>query len=62
MMCSLCNRSIKSYDPRFHHLVIDDASSVDICPDCIDKFIIWQGSIIRNIFPTNTLKKRSGSK
>ena len=58
MKCHLCNETITDYNPLFHHFKIDDLHAVDICPDCIDKFVKWQGSIISNLFPTKALKKR----
>ena len=58
MKCTLCDQSIKNYSPVFHHLLIDDSHSVDICSECIDKFTKWQGSIIKDLFPTKALKKR----
>jgi len=59
MKCNLCNQLIMNYDPLFHHLKIDDSHGVDICSECVDKFVKWQGSIITNLFPTRALKKRS---
>jgi len=59
MKCHLCTQDIKNYNPIFHHLKIDELHAVDICPECIGKFVKWQGSIITNLFPTKVLKKRS---
>ena len=58
MKCNLCNQPIKDYDTEFHHLKIDDSRAVDICPECIDKFVKWQGSKYAKLFPTRALKKR----
>jgi hypothetical protein len=58
MKCNLCDQPIKDYNPAFHHLKIDDSHAVDICPECTDKFVRWQGSIIKDLFPTKALKKR----
>jgi hypothetical protein len=58
MNCKLCTCEIKGYTKKFHHFKINETCEVDICFNCIDKFTIWQGSIIRELFPTKTLKKR----
>jgi hypothetical protein len=60
MKCSLCEKAIIDYNAGFHHLVIDDTHSVDICPECIDKLMKWQGKILASLFPTKALKKRYG--
>jgi hypothetical protein len=60
MKCHLCNQEIKNYNPAFHRLKIDETHSVDVCSDCVDKFVKWQGNVISNLFPTKTLKKRYG--
>jgi hypothetical protein len=59
MNCNLCDKPIKNYNPAFNYLKIDDSHAVDICPDCVDKFAKWQGSIITDLFPTRALKKRN---
>jgi hypothetical protein len=56
--CRLCEQAIENYNPAFNRLKINESCSVDICQDCIDKFIKWQGSIIVKLFPTKALKKR----
>ena len=56
----LCNKPIQNYDSTSHHLKIDESHEVDICQECIDKFVKWQGSIISRLFPTKALKKRYG--
>ena len=58
MKCELCKKEISKYNTTFNHLVIDESQAVDICQECIDKFIKWQGKIISVLFPTNALKKR----
>jgi hypothetical protein len=58
MKCVLCGQPIKNYNEEFHRLKIDDSCSADICQDCIDKFMRWQGSKIAKLFPTRALKKR----
>jgi hypothetical protein len=62
MKCTLCEHPIKNYEPEFHHLKIDESHAADICSDCIDKFVRWQGNIIVKLFPTKALKKRCMNK
>ena len=59
MKCSLCRKEIENYSREFNHLEIDELNSVEICQECIDKFIKWQGKIFAKLFPTRTLKKKS---
>jgi hypothetical protein len=58
MKCILCQKEIIKYDSRFHHIKIDDSHEVDICPECMDKIVKWQGKIYSELFPTKALKKR----
>ena len=58
MKCALCKKTIRKYDSTLNNLKIDESNSVDICPDCIDKFIGWQGKLYARLFPTNLMKKR----
>lgn len=58
MECILCEKSIDGYDAAFHHLNIDEHHAVDICPECVDKFVKWHGKQIALLFPTSALKKR----
>lgn len=58
MKCRLCERPIQNYIPSYHHLKIDDAHSADLCPDCIEKIMKWQGGIYADLFPTKASKKR----
>ena len=60
MECVICKKPIEKYDSNFNHLKIDESCSVDICQDCIDKFMKWQGSVLTRLFPTNSMKKRFG--
>jgi len=60
MKCTLCDETIDKYDPKFHHLNINESRSVDICSECMDKVVKWQSSIYANLFPTKALKKRFG--
>ena len=59
MNCNLCDKPIKNYNPAFSHLKIDESHAVEICQDCVDKFTMWQGDIITNLFPTKALKRRN---
>lgn len=58
MKCVLCEKEIKDYNSSFNHLVIDENRSVDICQECITKFVKWQGKMLAVLFPTRALKKR----
>jgi len=58
MKCNLCEKEIENYNVQFHHLKIDESHKIDICSNCIDKFIKWQGKILSNLFPTKAMKKR----
>lgn len=60
MKCHLCEKPIQNYHPALHHLTIDDSHGVDICQNCIDTFLKWQGRVFANLFPTRALKKRFG--
>ena len=60
MDCSLCRKPIKRYNPELNRLRIDDSLSVDICSECIDKFLRWQQCVFARLFPTKALKKRYG--
>ena len=60
MNCSLCEKKITNYNATFNHLIIDTSHAVDICSDCVDKFVKWQGKNYSILFPTNALKKRFG--
>ncbi len=58
MRCNLCDNSIKDYNSSFNQLQIDELHNVDICQECIDKFVKWQQNKYAQLFPTKTLKKR----
>lgn len=58
MICHLCNKTIEKYDPVFNKLVLSEIS-VDICNDCIDKFLKWQQGKFAKMFPTKTIKNMS---
>jgi len=58
MNCALCKKPIKDYNPDFNSLKIDESKKVDVCSECIDKFVKWQQSILARLFPTKTAKKR----
>ncbi len=57
MKCKICDRHIEDYDPEFNRMEITESFSVDICQDCIDRFMKWQGSRIARLFPTKAMKK-----
>jgi len=62
MKCTLCENPIENYSAEFHHFVVDDKHSADICSKCIDKFFKWQGKKYAVLFPTNAMKKKFGGK
>lgn len=62
MKCTICNEEIQKYNLDFNNLKIDEFKSVDICQDCIDKFVKWQQKLFVKIYPTSALKKRFGIK
>ena len=57
MKCGICDKTIEKYNPAFNHLDVDKSLSVDICSDCIDAFVRWQGTIYAKLFPTTAMKK-----
>ena len=57
MDCILCKKEIDRYNPKLNQLKIDESQSVDICLDCIDKFLKWQQNIFATLFPTKAAKK-----
>lgn len=58
MKCELCKKEISNYQKEFNELELDEDRKVNICLDCVDKFMKWQQNTITNLFPTKTLKKR----
>lgn len=56
--CDLCKKPIQKYNSDFNHLKIDESHSIDVCQDCVDKFVKWQQKIFVRLFPTKALKKR----
>ncbi|HLE06789.1 MAG TPA: hypothetical protein VI790_05515 [Candidatus Nanoarchaeia archaeon] len=55
--CVLCNKTIDNYSSDFNHLVISESRSVDVCKDCIDKFVNWRRVILCKLFPTKAGKR-----
>ncbi len=62
MNCILCKKPIDRYNAKFNQLKIDESHNVDICSDCIDKFLKWQQNIFTTLFPTKAAKKWSSKK
>lgn len=58
--CVLCQNPIRDYDPAFNRLQIDESRAVDICQECVDRFLKWQQGRYARLFPTNAAKKRFG--
>ncbi len=57
MNCVLCGKVIANYNAEFNCLKLDASVSVNICNECIDKFIKWQGSVFTKLFPRKALNK-----
>jgi len=62
MDCAICKKPIEKYDKSFNHLIIDESCAVDLCQNCIDKFLNWQGELFARLYPTSAMKKRFGKK
>ena len=60
MNCVLCDKTIANYSSALHNLRIDDARAVDICDECIRKFVRWHGEKLAKLFPTKAMKKLHG--
>ena len=57
MKCSLCENEIMNYTLDFNQLKIDESHTIEICQECIDKFIKWQQKKFVTLFPTSSLKR-----
>lgn len=57
VVCVLCGKLIDKYNPVFNQLVISDSRSVDLCQNCIDKFLKWQRELLKKLFPTSVTKR-----
>ncbi|MFX0102052.1 MAG: hypothetical protein ACFFCS_20975 [Candidatus Hodarchaeota archaeon] len=55
--CKLCGKSIADYSKVLNCLEIDEFHAIDICQECIDKFLKWQQGIFARLFPTSSMKK-----
>ncbi len=62
MRCILCEKEIENYSAQFNRLEIESDRAVDICNDCVDRFIKWQGKKFAALFPTKVMKKRFATK
>ena len=62
MDCVLCKKPIEKYNAKINQLKIDESHSVEICSDCIDKFLKWQKSVFATLFPTKAAKKWASKK
>ncbi|MEI7641395.1 MAG: hypothetical protein WCJ46_07850 [bacterium] len=58
MKCTLCEKSIDNYNPGLHNFIIDEKHTANICSECVDKFLKWQGKKYSILFPTKAMKKR----
>jgi len=57
MNCKLCGSNIKKYSPEFNHLQIDQTHEIDVCEECVEKFMKWRQEVIARLFPTKIMKK-----
>jgi hypothetical protein len=55
--CILCGNEIKNYHADLNSLEIDETRTVDICSECIRKFLTWQQEKYATLFPTKRAKK-----
>ncbi|KYC46437.1 MAG: hypothetical protein AMQ22_02136 [Candidatus Methanofastidiosum methylothiophilum] len=62
MDCALCKKPIEKYNAKLNQLKIDESISVEICSDCIDKFLNWQKTLFATLFPTKAAKKWASKK
>ena len=46
-----------NYTLDFNQLKIDESHTIEICQECIDKFIKWQQKKFVTLFPTSSLKR-----
>jgi len=58
MNCELCKKNILNYNADFNCLQLEENKSVNICSDCINKFLKWQQNIFAKLYPTKAIKKR----
>ncbi len=57
--CALCGKAILDYYPGFNRLDLEEGS-VDLCQDCIGRFLEWQQRNLARLFPTRAAKRRFG--
>ena len=57
MNCDLCLKEIENYSATLNQLKIDETRKVQICKDCVTKFVKWQQSIYATLFPTRQMKR-----
>ena len=55
--CALCEKIVDQYTKSLNNFEIDENRSVDICSECIKKFVKWQQKHYATLFPTKTAKK-----
>ena len=60
MDCSLCKKPIENYSREAHNIAMAGSCLADICDDCADRIVKWQGKRLARMFPTKAMKKRFG--
>jgi hypothetical protein len=58
MDCVLCGNEIVDHHPQLNTFRIDEGTEVEVCNDCIHKFLLWQGERFSKLFPTRAAKRR----
>jgi len=58
MKCKICEEEIIGYNKTLNSLNINKEKKVEICQECIDKFLKWQQIIFAKLFPTKIIKRR----
>jgi hypothetical protein len=57
MKCFLCEKNIDGYNQEFNQLTANDLKTVDVCQECIKKFVKWQQGLFAKLYPTTMAKK-----
>lgn len=58
MKCNLCNKDIKKFNLELNQFEVDHDKVINVCQDCVDKFLKWQQKVFAKLFPTALMKKR----
>jgi hypothetical protein len=57
MKCSLCGKEILDYSTEINHMEGCGSCGAEICQDCIDSMVKWQGKKMAKLFPTKAMKR-----